>query len=100
MGQWRHDVSTDDILKLYAQHQNYSTVCRMLNCSIRLVWNAINEGRPNPPESPAKKMKLRPDQICECCGFRAKHEDFRFLCLLCYQRRNCGDATWGYVDHS
>jgi hypothetical protein len=82
LGKQRKDITNQKIRDLYAKHGNKTLVAQALDCSQRLVHDALNGLRKDCEEL---VLTMDPKYLCTCCGIREKSEGLRFLCIDCYQ---------------
>jgi hypothetical protein len=76
----RHDIMNKDVVNLYEILRVKSDVARALDCSIRLVFEAIAGIRKDPlPES------CKGEDMCTCCHQEPKAPGNRYLCSSCYE---------------
>lgn len=86
----RHDIQNEDVIKYLEEGHNISEAARHFGCCHRLIRNARDGIRPNPP-----KIEHSEEELCTACKTRPKDPKLRYLCKKCYR-----DNPDGSSDHT
>jgi hypothetical protein len=94
----RPDITNARVKELFKKHKNKSHVAAILDCSHRLVSDALDGSRKDPEDQggkrkPRRLRKTENVKKCSCCKTAPIKKGNRFLC------RNCEDKTFGFEEH-
>lgn len=86
----RNDILNKDVTNLYEVLKVKSDVARALDCSIRLVFEAIAGIRKDP-----LPLSCKTNDMCTCCHQEPKAPGNRFLCSSCFEGADTGNFHEG-----